>query len=382
MKGSIHKRGNSWTVMVDLPRDPATGKRRQRRITAATKPEAEAQAAQLVASIADGAITGQDAGRMTVAEYLAKWLEVNTQAVRPSTQRRYRDLIRLHAVPYIGRVKLAKLSALDLQRLYANRLAAGGPHGRSLSPTTVHQLHNILHKALKQAMRWALITRNPADAVSAPRPARPQMSVWSQAEAQAFLGAAEFDDLAPLWRLALLTGMRRGELLGLTWEALDLGRGVLAVTKTIIRAPDGGKTAYSTPKTRAGKRSIALPASVIQALQRHRVRQLEHRLSLGMAWQENDLVFPNEAGQPLHPNSLQLRFTKLIQRAGVPRIRLHDLRHTAATLMLSNGTHPKIAQEVLGHSDISMTLNRYSHVTMTMQQEAARTMDALMGGGR
>lgn len=376
MRGSTpEKRGKGWTIIVDLPRHPVTGRRRRKRITAATKPEAERQAALLLASIANGGFAEADAERLTVEQYLTRWLDTNAQTVRATTQRRYADLMRLHVIPYIGQLRLAKLAPLDVQRLYADRLTAGG-----LSSTTVIQLHNILHKALKQAVKWGLLTRNVTDAVTPPRRRTPDYTTWSQQQAAAFLALADQHEFAALWRLALLTGMRRGEVLGLTWEAVDLTKGVLAVKRTVIRAADGGKWSFGEPKTRAGRRSIALPRSVVEALQKHRIRQLEARLKVGSLYQDYNLVFAAADGTALHPNTLALHFNRLIAAAGVPRIRFHDLRHTSATLMLANGEHPKIVQERLGHSDVSMTLNRYSHVTMQMQKDAADRLDNLMGG--
>ncbi len=378
MQGSIKKYVGttgkvSWVATVDLPRHPITGKRRQKRVTAPTKREAESQAAQLIASIDGGGFTEADAKRVTVRDYLTKWLESNAQTVRPSTQRRYKDLINKHVIPIVGHLALSKLAPLDIQRLYTDRLSTG-----KLSPTTVAQIHNIIHKALKQAVRWGMLTRNVTEAVDRPRPARTQYVVWTHAQAAAFLAVADLDEYAALWRLTLLTGMRRGEVLGLKWGASDLIRGSLAVKETIIRAADGGSFEFGEPKTAAGRRSIALPRSVVEALKRHKVKQNESRLQFDSPYIDLDLVFATADGSPLHPNSLALRFNRLCDKAKVPRIRFHDLRHTSATLMLANGEHPKIVQERLGHSDVSMTLNRYSHVSMDMQRGAADRMDDLM----
>ncbi len=367
MRGHITKRGDSWTALIDLPPDPVTGKRRRKRLTAATKREVE----RLVAEAIQAAQTGfVDAGRTTLREYLARWQEAAAPTLRPSTRRRYADLIRLHVLPVLGHVRLAKLGAADVQRLYADRLAAG------LSPTSVRQIHSVLHRALDQAVRWGLLARNVTDAVDPPRPAHPEAKTWDARQVAAVLGAAaRSDDLEALWRLALLTGMRRGELLGLRWADLDLDRGALAVRRTMSRGADS-RLVVGEPKTASGRRQIALPATAVEHLRRHRVRHLEARLAAGPAFDDRDLVFPNQTGGPLHPNSLARRFKQLIERAGVPPIRFHDLRHTCATLMLANGEHPKVVQERLGHSDIKMTLDLYSHVAADMQRHAADRLDA------
>jgi integrase len=336
-----------------------------------TKKAAEAAAAELIASIESGGFGEAEAAKLTVAQYLTRWLDSIGQSVRPSTQRRYSDLVRQHIEPVIGRVQLAKLTPLDVQRLYANRLDAG------LSPTSVELLHNILHKALKQAMRWGLLTRNVTEAVDAPRRVLPEYVTWNEAQVAAFLAVAEADDLAALWRLALLTGMRRGEILGLKWADLDLARGTLSVKRTLSRGPQGSYD-FGQPKTASGRRQIALPRSVVDSLKRHRVHQNEERLAAGPAYTDNGLVFTDAIGVPVHPNTLRHRFLRLIAQAGVPVLRFHDLRHTSATLMLANGEHPKIVQERLGHANISMTLDRYSHVSPDMQRQAADRLDKLI----
>lgn len=304
-------------------------------------------------------------------DYLDRWLGSVEPTVRPATFRRYGDLLRRHALPVIGGVRLVKLSPLDLQRLYADRLAAG------LSPTTVHHLHGVIHRALKQAMRWGMVDRNVSEMTDAPRRTLPDVTTWDGRQAAAALAAGDATDLAAMWRLALLCGMRRGELLGLKWEDLDLDRGALAVRRTLSRGK-GGTWELGQPKTASGRRSIALPASCDAALRKHRANQNAERLRLGSVWQDAGFVFTNETGGPLHVNSLVARFRRLVATAGVPPIRFHDMRHTCATLLLAEGVHPKIVQERLGHADISMTLNRYSHVTPGMQRQAADALDVAM----
>jgi integrase len=373
MAGGIKRRGKGWSTIVDLPPDPRTGKRRQKRNTSPIKREVEVLRAQLLASAAAGGFSEAEAKKITVSQYLTRWVDSVGQSVRIATQIRYTQVVQQHIEPVVGHILLAKLAPLDVQRLYTDRLDAG------LSPTTVALIHNVLHKALKQAVRWGLLTRNVTEAVDPPREATPEYVTWNQEQASAFLVVADSDELAALWRLAPLTGMRRGELLGLKWEDVDLQRRVLSVKRTLSRGTRGAYT-FGVPKTAHGRRSIALPQSAVDALQKHRIRQLESRLKVGAAYQEQDLVFADTLGEPLHPGTLAYRFKRLQKQAGVPPIRIHDLRHTSATLMLANGEHPKIVQERLGHADVSMTLNRYSHVTMDMQRAAADRLDSLVRG--
>jgi integrase len=371
MRGHIKKysgkRGTSWYAVIDLPTDPTTGKRRQKRVSAPTRRECEALVAKLLQSAE--ATTSADAEKILVGEYLSRWLDAAAASLKPSTYRRYSDTIRLHVVPLIGEIRLAKLSPLNVQRLYADRLATG------LSPTTVSNLHAMLHRAFDQAVRWGLASRNVTDMLDAPRRATPETRTWNAEQVAAVLVEAEKTDLAALWRLALLTGMRRGEILGLKWEDVDLDRGGVSVRRTLSRGK-GGTWELGTPKTAAGRRSIALPPSVVAALKRHRIHQLERRVELGPLWKDLGFVFTNTTGGPLAVNVLDGRFRSLIKAAGVPRIRFHDLRHTCATLMLANGEHPKVVAERLGHSDVGITLNRYSHVSPDMQRAAADRLDA------
>lgn len=306
--------------------------------------------------------------KLAFGEFVEQWLGAVEPSLRPSSYRRYRDLLSQHAVPIIGHIRLSKLAPLDLQRLYADRLKVG------LSSTTVNLIHVLLHRVLKQALRWGMVSRNVTEMVHPPRRATPEIATWSSEEVTTFFAVADEHYLAALWRLALLTGMRRGELLGLKWEDLNIDQATLAVRRTLSRG-QGGTWELGQPKTAAGRRSIALPASCVAVLRKHRPAQNAERLRLGEIWEDHGFVFTNRTGGPLHVNSLEHQFKKLIRETGLPKIRLHDLRHTSATLLLGQGVHPKIVQERLGHADISMTLNRYSHVTPDMQRLAADTLD-------
>jgi integrase len=372
MRGHITKCGNSWTAIVDLPPDPATGKRRQKRVTARTKRDVELQVAALIQA---GQTGFTDAGKLSIRDFFDRWMNATAPTLRAATVRRYRDLARLHIVSVIGHLRLAKLTLGDVQRLYADRLAAG------LSPTSVRHLHSLLHRALADAVRWGLIVRNVTDVVDAPRRSTPEARTWSAPDVNAFLASAAGDRWEALWRLALLTGMRRGELLGMRWTDVDFDAGALAVRRTLSRG-SRSKLEPGEPKTASGRRRISLPASAVESLRRHRRYQVELRLAGGPAYEDADLVFATELGRPIHPNSLNYRFRRLIEQAGVPAIRFHDVRHTCATLLLSEGVHPKVVQERLGHADIAMTINLYSHVSPDMQRDAADRLDAILGSAR
>jgi integrase len=310
---------------------------------------------------------------MTLSQHMERWLRSVRQSVRASTHRRYTDVVSHHILPHLGTTELAKLSALQVQNLYDDKADAG------LSVATIELIHNVLHKALKQAVRWELLNRNVTDLVDKPTPRRPKRIVWNECQAAAFLAVSDQDEWAALWRLALLTGMRRGEILGLQWADVDLERARLTVQRTYSQGADG-RFEFGEPKSESGNRVIALPRSVIESLQRHRVRQLQTRLKMGSAYVDRKLVFADHLGGPLCPGTLRYRYMKLIGLAGVPIIRFHDLRHTSATLMMGNGEHPKVVSERLGHATVSITMDLYSHVSLDMQQAAADRLEARVGG--
>ena len=376
MNGSITKRtgrrGTTWYGRYDYK--PITGKRAFKRVTAATKRECEALLREAIHAAENGKSRFGD--RASLAEHLDQWLASVEPTVRPATLHRYADIARRHVRPDLGQIKLVKLTPLDLQRLYATKLESGP------SATTVQLVHSVIHRELKQARRWGMVDRNVSELVDAPKGRVPDVVTWNAEQAARVLAGAESTDLAPLWHLVLLCGMRRGELLGLMWDYIDLERGTLAVRRTLGRVSPGAKCELGPSKSAGGRRSIALPPSCVGALRKHRAAQNAERMRLGPAWEDRGFVFTNGLGAPVHIIALMGRFDKLVKAAGVPRIRFHEMRHTCATLLMAQGTHPKIVQERLGHSDVSMTPNRYSHVTPTMQRQAADALDQMLLAAR
>jgi len=238
----------------------------------------------------------------------------------------------------------------------------------------VRYLHAILHRALKEAVGLGLVARNVTEAVAPPKDRRRAVESWDVDDVQRFLDVAADDHrYGPIWLVALHTGMRRGELLGLRWQDVNLDAGVLYVRQalSVVATDDGPKLTFGEPKTQSGRRTIALDPTCVATLREHRARQIERRLALGPQWREGDLVFTNEIGGPVDPMNLYHRFIALAAKAGVPRIPLHGLRHTHATLLMKHGVNPKVVAERLGHADITLTLSTYSHVLPQMQQQAA-----------
>lgn len=288
-----------------------------------------------------------------------RWLPTIEHAVRPTTLVGYRGHVLNHIGPRIGDVLLPAVKPATLNSLYAALLADG------FSAGTVRRVHATLSRAMGDAVRWGLIETNPARGCDPPRLAHVEMSAWSAEEVRCFLHAVSNDELYAMWVLFATTGMRRGEVLGLRWEDVDLDAGVIAVRQTLVSV--SGQVQFSTPKTARGRRVVALDPSTVEALADHR------------AGHNNGLVFTMR-GRPLQPESVSKRFVTLARRAGLRPIRLHDLRHTHATLALRAGVHPKIVSERLGHSAVAFTLDVYSHVIPHMQKEAAERIAAMVFG--
>jgi integrase len=368
MRGAIVKRGKSWSYVLYLGRDQ-NGKKRQKWVGGfRTKRDAEDALTQSLDRVRTG--TWADPGRITVAEYLEQWLEGIRPSLRPKTAASYEDALRGWVLPRVGSLRLAGLTAPRLRALYGELLESGRRNGSGgLSPRSVQYAHRIVSHALKDAVDHGLLVRNPASLVKPPRVPKPPMRVWSADDARRFLGAVAEDRLGALWTLMLTTGLRRGEVLGLRWEDIDFKRGRLAVRQTVVAI--GYDVDVSEPKTMSGRRSVSLDPTTVVTLKKHRSRQSEDRLRAGPKAEESDLVFTTEDGSMIHPDRISKAFVQLIERHNLPTIRLHDLRHTAATLALTAGVHPKVVQERLGHANITITLDTYSHVLQGLQEDAA-----------
>jgi integrase len=381
MRGSVVRRGGMWAVVIELDRDPVTGKRRQRWHSGyRTKKEAERARTNLLGKVDSG--TYVENNRQTVAEYLTDWLPAIETTVRPATFHSYARNLRLHVLPYIGNMTLSKVDAGNLNGLYA-RLLREGHRSRpgGLSPRSVRYLHTILHRAFKDAVRWGRLARNPADAADPPKESSsgaPQMKTWTPAELRRFLEACAEDRLYPAFLMLATTGMRRGELLGLRWSDVDLEKRRAAVRQTVIAVNHA--VHFGTPKTAKGRRVVAIDAKTVAALRAHRQRQLEERLLLGAGWRDHDLIFCKVDGEPMHPERFSREFDRRVERHRLSRLTLHGLRHTWATLALRAGVHPKVVQERLGHAGIAMTLDTYSHAIPAMQEDAAETVAGLVFG--
>jgi integrase len=331
----------------------------------------EHDAGRLVASRSD----------MTVAEYLEYWLtDLLPGTVKPSTEASYADMTRRHIVPRVGDIQLARLARDDVRR-FIRQLARAKSRRRGearvLSPRTVQYVHSILRRALEDARREELVGRNVAREVSPPRYERTVFEPPSADEARTLLGAASGDRLYAAYVLALLLGLRRGELLALRWSAIDLRGGTLRVRSSLQRV--GGDLVFMSPKTRRSQRAIPLPRAVVQVLREHKARQDAERANAEL-WADPDLVFTTSIGTPIEPRNLSRHFEALRDSAGVRRVRFHDLRHSCASLLFELGVPLRMVMEILGHSQISTTSDIYTHVMPAQFREVADALDAWLDG--
>ena len=316
MRGHIRKGGSTWAVVVDLGRDDS-GRRRQKWHSGyKTKREATQGLTEILGKLQEG--TYVEPTRQTVAQYLREWLSAIESTVRPGTWSSYRTNVERHAIPRIGQLPLRHLGALQLNSLYEELMGDGRCDGSGgLSPRTVRYTHTILHRALRDAVRWGLLARNPADLADPPKHRTPEMQVWTAEQLRTFLRSVDDDRLYGFWLLIATTGLRRGEALGLRWGDVDLDAGRAAIRQTLSSV--GGRLAFSTPKTTKSRRSVTLDPSTMATLRAHRRRQVEERLAWGTAYEDADLVFARENGSPIRPDTMTRQFSELAKRAHLRR---------------------------------------------------------------
>lgn len=370
-RGFIRRRGSTWTAYWQV--DSKQGRHQRSKGGFPTRKEAQAFLTATLAALQAG--TFSEPSKVTVREYLLeRWLPGRSASLRPSTFDSYRRNIELHVDPALGHTKLQQLSADHLDRFYADLLQSG------LAPKTVRNIHTLVHKALQDAVRKNLVVRNVADAADAPKLARPgerEMRTWSPKQLRSFFEGIADHRLAAAYVLAATTGMRRGEILGLRWSDVDLRARRLSVTHTILTV--SYQITPGTPKTSRGRRSIALDPETIRILAAHRARQTSERLEAA-AYVDQGLVFARNDGRPVHPDYFSQTFDRAVRRLKLPKIRLHDLRHTHASLGLAAGIPVKLMSERLGHATAAFTQDVYMHVTPAHEEAAAAQIADLVFG--
>jgi len=381
VRGYVVKKKKAWYIILEMDREQ--GGRQQKWVSPrkqlglkkpATKKQAEELLVILLADLQRGTYVAPN--DMTLSDLLDRWMEVHAKHnLAKTTYAIYDAHISNHIKPELGMIQVSKLKAFHLQQFYSKKLEGGRADKKSggLSPKSVVGIHKVISSALKVAVTWELVVKNVAESISPPRiPETPQQT-WTTDHAQTFLGSISKHRLHPLYVLAIVTGMRRGEILGLRWQDIDWDKSTIHIVQSMVATPAG--PIITDTKTSSGRRSVVISDGLVALLKEHREKGLEEDVFRGSRNVEvqssAQLVFTSERGTPLNPRNLLRHLQSACERAGVPKIPFHALRHTHATIMLKKGVHPKIVSERLGHSRVGVTLDIYSHVLPGMQAEAA-----------
>lgn len=373
MAGQLIKRGESkWLVRIFTGR--RAGKRQYySKMIHGNKKDAQRYLNEKLRERDLGGITKPS--KQTVSEYLGHWLAHSVKnRVREKTWRDYAGLANRYLIPSIGDTRLCDLSSDDIARCYTKMIDTG------LSPRSVTYTHSVIHGALEEAVAKKFIPLNPAKLVRKPRDPRREMKCFTPKEAKQFLAASEGTRLHALWTLLIATGLRPSEALALRWSDLNLASEMPAVSvQRVLSRCDNGQWSYDQPKTEKSRRTVTIPGGLVMVLLRHRATQAGEKLRKGPAYIDGDLVFANQDGGPLELRSIARKYFKpLVKLAGLAPIRLYDLRHTSATLLLASGRHPRVVSDRLGHAKTSVTMDVYSHVLPEMRQESAHDMERLL----
>jgi integrase len=377
-EGTIYQRSDGrWEAKLNV--GWRGGKRHRKCFYGTTRTEVAKKLTRAILDLQSGLFV--DCGRQTLESFLQRWLnECVNGPVRPLTYEQYAQHVRLYWIPELGKVQLAKLTAPRVQ-------SAINTLKRRLSPRTIQISLFVLRRALAQAVKWDLLARNVADLVEFQRPRRPEVRPPSQEQAAALLESARGDTMEAAIVLGLSMGLRRGEILGLKWEDIDLDLGELTIRRALQRSGgrlvDGEKSKlrFIEPKSERSRRKMPVPDFVLRLLRAQRAHQAQDRLRAGSDWADQDLVFCSRKGTPFEPRRLDSVFKRMLNVVGLPQtIRLHDLRHFAASLLIHQGVHPRVVQEILGHSDIGLTMNTYGHVIPDSVREAMGKVHAVLGG--
>jgi len=377
-EGSIYKRKDGrWCGVVTIGTDHKTGKQKRKYFYAETRKEVARQMTELKQQLYNGKYI--EPSDIKLIDWLNKWIDGRKQTLAYNTYRTYKGIIRNHIKDELGHLKLEDINTRMIQDLLNEKIVNGrikGDGEGGLSVRTVKYIHQTINKALDQAVKEKLLTDNVCKAVELPKKQEEKkLHTWTIKQVNKFLKVAKDYKYYPLLFLALNTGMRRGELLGLQWKDIDMDKKRLEINRQLARTDKG--LIFKKPKTKTSQRTIPLPDPVVNYLGSHKIKQGEKRLALGQSYNDNDLVCSNSIGNPVDPRNLYREFKRISKAANLPEIRFHDLRHTFATTYLQAGGNIKTLQEVLGHSSITMTIDTYSHVTEDMLNEASQKISTM-----
>lgn len=371
MRGHIAKKGNKYYVVVDIGKNYKTGKRQQKWFSGYDKKEeAEYALAEIIYKLKQGNLVLPDNTRL--GEYLIYWLERYKKKLATTTYNTYNSIINNHLIPNLGNIPLQQLKPLHIEDYYYQKQ-------NELSQRTLLHHHRVLSLALKNAVGWQLIPNNPCDYVEAPKPKKYKATALTPEQSKELLNLVKDTDMETPITLILATGIRRGELLALTWNDIGFDNKILSIDKSLAVDEETKELIIKEPKSKSSIRTISLSDGTINILKQHKVKQNEEKLKLGKYYKDNNLVFATPDGSLINPSTFSKKFGNIIKGSNLPHIRLHDLRHTNATLMLKSKIPAKVASERLGHSNTATTLDIYSHVLKSMQEEAADKLDKMLG---
>lgn len=377
MRGHIKKRGKNWSVIIELPKDTITGKRKQKWFTVeGNKSDAEKFLTKKLLELDTGILI--DTKKMKYSEYLDYWFkEVCIKNLKQTTIDGYKHNIENHIKPIIGNIYLDKLTPLHLQNLYSKKIDNGKLKKEGgLSKKSVLTIHRIIHRSLGQAVKWQLIARNIADSVEPPKPDKYKAKFLNEQQLNILIDKSKDTKLYIPILIAIYTGMRRGEILGLKWENVDLKNGIIKIKQALYSTQNGLE--FSTPKTESSNRNICIPEFLIKELKRYKTRQDKNKLKYGNLYKDTGAICTLENGNLINPKSFSRDFHKLLENNNLPLIRFHDLRHTHASLLVKLGVQPKIISNRLGHSNISITMDLYSHVYTESDKSVANMFEKLL----
>ena len=374
MTGHIRRTGQrSWAVLVDLPRGPDGKRRRKWHTVHGNKKDAQRKRNELVHQLETGAYV--EPARMTVTEFLERWLKHASSKVGEKTFERYHEIVHKNLIPALGALSLPRLQPLHIEDFYTEMLESGRKNGNGgLSPQTVTHFHRVLRSALNQAVMWRMLVRNPADAVEPPKVERREMHTLDASRTAWLFTAAEGSRLYTAIVLESTLGIRRGEVFALRWSDLSFNAGVATIRRSLQQTNAGLK--FKTPKNGKARR-VSLLKLTIDTLIQHKKEQAKERALFGKDYPDNDLVCALPDGRPWPPDSFSAEFRRFRDKCGL-KIRYHDLRHSHATQLMEQGVHPKVVSERLGHSSVGITLDLYSHVSPNLQDEAAQKLDVAL----
>ncbi|WP_246946149.1 site-specific integrase [Bacillus pinisoli] len=367
MRGSVKKDGKSWYYIFTLSNDNKGNRKQKKKRGFKTKKEAEKALAEAINAINKG--TYIEPSVILYKDYLNQWFSTKQNGIGVQTAEVYKNYIRGRIIPNLGDYTLSKLTTIHLQS-YINSLTEEG-----LSSATVRKIYEIIRNSLEHAVDFELVPKNVAVKVKLPKGNKKEINVWNEEEVNKFLKVAKDDSCYIVFYLALMTGMRQGELLGLRWKDVDLNKGLIRIKQTLSH---DGKTFINGAKTKSSLRTINLSTSATKVLKAHKLRVSKVKLSHGPNYQDYDLVACTQSGTPFNPANVRRNLKRIIKAANLPDIRFHDLRHTHATILLSNGINVKVISERLGHSNIKVTLDTYSHVLPSMQEEVVLKLDEII----